>query len=227
VKHLAAPATARMPLTDLMGPGATETITILERYAGWLAGPGIERGLIGPREVDRLWSRHLVNSALLLPLLPATGSVCDLGSGAGLPGMVLAAARPDLAFVLLEPLLRRTTFLTEVVGDLDLRNVVVVRDRAEHYAEDASGHDAVVARAVAPLPTLLEWALPLVRPGGQVLALKGQNAHEELAAAGQVLDLKEVVDREVLTLGEGGNVTHAVRVVRPRAPQHIPPTTQL
>jgi 16S rRNA (guanine527-N7)-methyltransferase len=233
VKPLAAPAVARDLLSGLLGATAPEAIAILERYAGWLSGPGIERGLLGPREVERIWTRHLINSALLVPLLPTSGSVCDLGSGAGLPGVVVAAARPDTSVVLLEPLLRRTTFLTEVAADLGLANVQVVRDRAEQYGALAPGHDVVVARAVAPMATLLEWAMPLLKPGGQLLALKGESAADELAAAKSVLDRLEVGDREVLTLGEGGNVTHAVRVVRPRqmveqsprAPQHASPTT--
>ncbi|MFL6288202.1 MAG: 16S rRNA (guanine(527)-N(7))-methyltransferase RsmG, partial [Actinomycetes bacterium] len=192
----------------------------LEEYAGWLAGPAIDRGLLGPGEADRIWTRHLVNCALLLPLLPASGTICDLGSGAGLPGVVLAIARRDLSIVLLEPLLRRAVFLEEVVDDLALKNVTVVRDRAEDYARSHPRHDVAVARAVAPLPQLLRWALPLVGPEGTVLALKGEKAAEELAAAAALLEREGVVDQEVLTLGQGGNVTHAVRVVRPRAFQN-------
>jgi 16S rRNA (guanine527-N7)-methyltransferase len=133
---------------------------------------------------------------------------------------VLAILRPDLSVVLLEPLLRRSAFLQEVVGDLGLTKTSVVRERAEDYGRSDRGHDVVVARAVAPLPRLLEWALPLVRPGGAVLALKGQRAAGELLAATPELDRGGVVDREVLTLGEGGNVTHAVRVIRPPAFQN-------
>ena len=190
-------------------------VDVLERYAGWLAGPGIERGLLGPRELDRIWPRHLGNCALLEPLVAPTGSICDLGSGAGLPGVVLAIARPEQRVVLLEPLLRRSQFLTEVVDDLGLPNVEVVRARAEDYASRQPGHTTVVARAVAPLDRLAGWALPLLRPGGELLALKGTNASTELAEARTVLDRAGVLDREVVPLGRGGNVTHAVRVVFP------------
>lgn len=188
---------------------------LAERYAGWLAGPGVERGLLGPREVDRIWSRHLLNCAVLDAHLPAEGSTCDLGSGAGLPGLVLALLRPAQPIVLLEPLLRRATFLEEVVADLGLTAVTVVRGRAEEYGQQQPQHTAVVARAVAPLDRLAGWALPLLRPGGVLLAQKGAAAPEELAAAGVTLDRLGAVDREVLTIDEGGSVTHIIRVVRP------------
>ncbi|HEX5017301.1 MAG TPA: 16S rRNA (guanine(527)-N(7))-methyltransferase RsmG [Actinomycetes bacterium] len=194
---------------------SSSRVDLLERYAGWLAGPGIERGLLGPRERDRIWSRHLGNCALVEPLVAPTGSICDLGSGAGLPGVVLAIARPDQAVVLLEPLLRRSQFLAEVVDDLQLSNAEVVRARAEDYASTRPSHRTVVARAVAPLDRLVGWALPLLRPGGELLALKGTNAPSELADAGPALDRAGVLDREVIPLGRGGNVTHAVRVVSP------------
>jgi 16S rRNA (guanine527-N7)-methyltransferase len=189
----------------------------VEEYAGWLAGPGVERGLLGPREVDRIWSRHVLNCAVLEPWLPQASRVCDLGSGAGLPGLVLALVRPDLQVVLLEPLLRRDTFLREVVSALDLTQVTVVRARAEEYAHERPAHDVVVARAVAPIDRLAGWALPLLRPGGELLALKGATAATEVAAAAPTLDRLGVVDREVLTSGEGANVTHIVRLVRPVA----------
>jgi 16S rRNA (guanine527-N7)-methyltransferase len=147
--------------------------------------------------------------------LPLSGNVCDLGSGAGLPGLVLALLRPDCPMVLLEPLQRRATFLEEVVADLQLPGVTVVRARAEDYARQAPGHDMVVARAVAPLDRLIGWAMPLLRPGGVLLAQKGAAAAAELAAAASVLDRWGVVDREVLVSGEGGSVTHIVRTARP------------
>ncbi|HEY6738816.1 MAG TPA: 16S rRNA (guanine(527)-N(7))-methyltransferase RsmG [Actinopolymorphaceae bacterium] len=157
---------------------------VARRYAALLAGPGVERGLLGPREVPRLWDRHLLNCAVLAPALPARSTLCDLGSGAGLPGLVLAVIRPDVEVTLLEPLLRRTTFLTEVVAELDLANVRVVRARAE----DHSGvYDVVTARAVAPLDRLAALALPLGRAGGSVLAMKGQRAEAELTAARKAL----------------------------------------
>lgn len=191
---------------------------LAERYAGWLAGPGVERGLIGPREVDRIWQRHLLNCAVLDDYVPAGSGVCDLGSGAGLPGVVLALLRPDCPVVLLEPLLRRATFLEQVVEDLQLAGVTVVRARAEEYGRSQPSHDVVVARAVAPLHRLVGWAMPLLRPGGTLLAQKGAQAAAELTDAGPVLDRWSVVDRDVLTLKEGGSVTHIVRTQRPPDP---------
>lgn len=190
-------------------------LPLAERYAGWLAGPGVERGLIGPREKDRIWRRHLLNCAVLEEYLPAASNVCDLGSGAGLPGLVLALLRPDCSIVLLEPLLRRATFLEEVVADLALPGVTVVRARAEDYARQDPRHDVVVARAVAPLDRLTDWAMPLLRPGGVLLAQKGAAAAAELAAASATLDRWGVIDREVLVSGEGDSVTHIVRTARP------------
>lgn len=159
---------------------------LAQRYAELLAGPGVERGLIGPREAPRLWERHLLNCAGLATLIPEGATVADLGSGAGLPGLVLALARPDCDVTLVEPLLRRTTFLAEVVEELGLSNVDVVRGRAE----DLHGRlefDVVTARALAPLDRLLGWAMPLVARGGELLAMKGSSAAQEIDAAGPVL----------------------------------------
>jgi 16S rRNA (guanine527-N7)-methyltransferase len=153
----------------------------LVRYADLLADAGVVRGLIGPREVPRLWDRHLLNCAQIAPAFAEGARVCDLGSGAGLPGVVLALARPDLRVTLLEPLLRRTRFLDEVVEELRLDRVEVVRGRGEDHA--GAGFDAVTARAVAPLDRLVRVALPMCRPGGTLLAMKGEGAAEELAAA--------------------------------------------
>jgi len=154
-------------------------------YVDILAGRGIERGLLGPREADRLWDRHVLNSAALADLIPARASVADVGSGAGLPGLPLAILRPDLTVTLIEPLLRRATFLTETVAELGLgQRVQVVRARAE----DFSGRFAVVAsRAVAPLERLVGWCEPLRARDGVLLALKGQSAAAELVAAGASL----------------------------------------
>jgi 16S rRNA (guanine527-N7)-methyltransferase len=157
----------------------------LQRYADLLAGAGVVRGLIGPREVPRLWERHLLNCAQIAPAFDRDARVCDLGSGAGLPGVVLALARPDLDLTLLEPLLRRTTFLTEVVEELALPNVQVERGRAEERA--GAGFDVVTARAVAPLDRLARWALPMCRPGGMLLAMKGASAAVEVEASGAAL----------------------------------------
>lgn len=169
-------------------------------YAGLLATDGTVRGLIGPREVPRLWDRHLLNSAVLGELVPADARVIDVGSGAGLPGIPLALARPDLTVVLLEPLARRAAFLTECIAALSLDTVTVVRGRAEegHVRRALGTADVVTARAVAPLDKLAGWCLPLVRPGGTLLAIKGGSAAEELAAAGP--DLR---DARIVHCGEG------------------------
>jgi 16S rRNA (guanine527-N7)-methyltransferase len=147
-----------------------------------LAGPGIARGLIGPREADRLWDRHLLNSAVIGELVPAGCRVLDVGSGAGLPGIPLAIARPDLTIVLLETMARRVAWLHEVIAELDLA-VSVYRGRAEDptVRAELGGEDVVVARAVAPLGRLVGWALPLVAPTGRLLAIKGASAQQEIA----------------------------------------------
>jgi 16S rRNA (guanine527-N7)-methyltransferase len=144
--------------------------------------------LIGPRELPRLWERHLLNSAAIASLVPAGARVVDVGSGAGLPGIPLALARPDLTVTLLEPLARRVAFLTECVDRLGLERVTVVRGRAEEgpVRRELGGADVVTARAVAPLDRLAGWCLPLLRPGGLLLAMKGSTAAEELAAAGSL-----------------------------------------
>ena len=153
------------------------------RYEAWLAGAGVERGLVGPREAPRLWQRHLLNSAVVGALLSPGEQVVDVGSGAGLPGIPLALTRPDCGFVLLEPLARRAVFLAEVVEDLGLAGQVrVVRARAEEHVRTGVAYDVAVARAVAPLDRLAGWCLPLLRPGGRLLALKGERAVDEIAA---------------------------------------------
>lgn len=153
----------------------------LESYANWLATEGVIRGLIGPREVERIWDRHLANCAALVELIPSGASVIDIGSGAGLPGLVVAIVRPDCQVTLIEPLLRRSEFLQEVATDLGLTNVTVVRARAEQVKDRKA--NVVTARAVAPLERLLGWAMPLVAPGGELLAMKGSNAAQEITDA--------------------------------------------
>jgi 16S rRNA (guanine527-N7)-methyltransferase len=155
-------------------------LPLAERYAAWLADAGVVRGLIGPREGARLWDRHLLNCAVLADAMEHGQTVADVGSGAGLPGLVLAVRRPDLRITLVEPLLRRTTFLEEVVKDLGLDNVEVVRGRAEEL-HGAREFDVVTSRAVAPMDRLLRWCLPLCRPGGAVVAMKGSRAADEVA----------------------------------------------
>jgi 16S rRNA (guanine527-N7)-methyltransferase len=150
-------------------------------YAEALATDGVVRGLIGPREAPRLWERHLLNCAALTELIPSKASVVDVGSGAGLPGIVLAVARPDVTIALVEPLARRAAFLSEMVALLDLSGVTVMRGRAEESVGLFDSADVVTARAVAPLDRLAGWCLPLAKMGGRLLAVKGASAAEEVA----------------------------------------------
>lgn len=173
------------------------------RYAEMLAEAGVQRGLIGPREVPRLWERHLLNCAVLSEVVPEGVSVCDVGSGAGLPGIPLALVREDLKITLLEPLLRRTNFLTEVVELLGLDHVTVVRGRAEEVMGKLPPVHVVTARAVAPLDRLAAWGIPLLRPYGEMLALKGDTAEEELKSAATALTKLGAVQTSILHVGEG------------------------
>ena len=152
------------------------------QFAEILATDGVQRGLIGPRETPRLWDRHLLNCAVVAELLPESGELVDIGSGAGLPGVVLAMLRPGIRVILLEPMLRRSAFLEECLTRLDLPNATVVRGRAEDMTGVIKA-DIATARAVAPLDRLAGWAAGLLRPGGEILAIKGQSAEQELAAA--------------------------------------------
>nr|WP_040684699.1 16S rRNA (guanine(527)-N(7))-methyltransferase RsmG [Nocardiopsis halotolerans] len=182
------------------------------RYAELLADDGVRRGLIGPREVPRLWERHLINCAVVEELLPEGAEVVDIGSGAGLPGIVLGLLRPDIRMTLLEPLLRRTVFLNEVVDLLELPNVEVRRGRAEEAHGDLYT-DFVTARAVAPLGRLAGWSLPLLRRNGSLLALKGEQAEAELAAAEQDVSKLRPSVSDVIRVGRG-KVDPATTVVR-------------
>lgn len=167
---------------------------LAEAYAHLLATEGELRGLIGPREVSRLWERHLLNCALVTDLIDPSATVGDIGSGAGLPGLVMAIRRPDLRVTLVEPLLRRTAFLEEVVDALALPNLEVVRARADAL-HGVRSFDVVIARAVAPLDRLSRWSLPLVRAGGAFLAMKGSSVRAELdSAAGTIHAMQGVVD---------------------------------
>ncbi|KRD21281.1 MULTISPECIES: 16S rRNA (guanine(527)-N(7))-methyltransferase RsmG [unclassified Streptomyces] len=173
------------------------------RYAELLAEAGVQRGLIGPREVPRLWERHLLNCAVLSEVVPEGVTVCDVGSGAGLPGIPLALVREDLKITLLEPLLRRTNFLTEVVELLGLDHVTVARGRAEEVMGSMPSVHVVTARAVAPLDRLATWGIPLLRPYGEMLALKGDTAEEELKSAATALSKLGAVGTSILQVGEG------------------------
>jgi 16S rRNA (guanine527-N7)-methyltransferase len=196
-------------------PGATtyfgDDLTSINRYIDLLATWGIERGLLGPREAPRIWERHVLNCAVVVPRVPQGATVADVGSGAGLPGIVWAVARPDLEVTLIEPLLRRTTFLSEVVAELSLPNVHVVRGRA---AEVQDSFDVVTARADADLGKLGSWCLPLVRPGGVMLALKGQSAHEEVAMWTYALHMQGATDIVVSSYGNASMPTTVVEVSR-------------
>jgi 16S rRNA (guanine527-N7)-methyltransferase len=190
-----------------------DSLAKARRYVELLATDGVTRGLIGPRETARLWDRHLMNCALVAELVPDQGEVVDIGSGAGLPGIVLAMLRPRLHVVLLEPLLRRSVFLEECVSALELPNATVLRARAEEKAASWISADVATARAVAPLDRLVGWAAGLLRPGGELLAIKGQSAAAELEAAGPVLSGLGVRSAEVLQAGHG-RVVSATTIVR-------------
>jgi 16S rRNA (guanine527-N7)-methyltransferase len=199
----AAPAAARSVFGD--------RLALVERYVALLAGPGVERGLIGPRETPRLWERHVLNSAGVTELLAPEQTVLDLGSGAGLPGLVIALRRTDVDVVLVEPLLRRATFLEEAVQELGLERVTVRRARAEELARTVQV-DVVTARAVASLDKLVRWSVPLLRDGGRLLALKGERADAELAAVRPTLRRAGVCDADLVTVGSEQDLT-AARVV--------------
>ncbi|ALG86469.1 16S rRNA (guanine(527)-N(7))-methyltransferase RsmG [Gordonia phthalatica] len=158
-------------------------LPLAEEYARTLTDQGVLRGLIGPREVPQLWTRHLLNCGVLSEVIEEDATVIDIGSGAGFPGIPLAIARPDLTITLIDPLLRRTTFLEEVVAALPLENVTVVRGRAEEKAvlKAVEPADVVTSRAVAPLERLARWSAPLIRGGGRLVALKGRSASDEIA----------------------------------------------
>jgi 16S rRNA (guanine527-N7)-methyltransferase len=195
-------------ITDWFGAGSAQ----IQRFAELLATEGVRRGLIGPRELPRLWTRHILNCVVIQELIARGRSVADLGSGAGLPGVVLAVARPDLSVTLIEPLLRRTRFLEEVTADLELSNVTVVRARAEELRGRVA-FDVVVARAVAPLDRLAGWGLPLCVPGGELLAIKGSSACAELEQSAAVLARLRAGQASIQMCG-AGVVEPATTVVR-------------
>ncbi|MFE3542046.1 16S rRNA (guanine(527)-N(7))-methyltransferase RsmG [Nocardia sp. NPDC059177] len=181
-----------------------DRLDLARRYCAALATAGVERGLIGPREVPRLWERHILNCAVIGELIEEGASVVDIGSGAGLPGIPLAIARPDLRITLVEPLLRRTVFLSEFIEEAGLE-VRVVRGRAEQSGviKEAGGADVVTSRAVAPLAKLAHWSLPLLRDHGRMLALKGTSAAEELERDGAELIRDGATDLRVVGCGAG------------------------
>ncbi|NYD75385.1 MULTISPECIES: 16S rRNA (guanine(527)-N(7))-methyltransferase RsmG [Leifsonia] len=190
-----------------------DRIELARRFTQNLADQGEERGLIGPLELPRLWSRHILNCAIVAPLL-RPGRVGDVGSGAGLPGLVLAIARPDVSFVLIEPMERRIAWLNEQVTELGLENVTVLRARAEDVRIDAP-LDQVTARAVSAFRKLLPLTAPLLRDGGELVLMKGAGAPAEVEAAAKEIRKYKVSDIEVLTLGEGV-LAEVTRVIRAR-----------
>jgi 16S rRNA (guanine527-N7)-methyltransferase len=211
-------------------PTPAEAVTVFgdrlaaaERYVGLLAGPGLAQGVIGPRELPRLWERHVLNSAAVGEVLPRDATVVDVGSGAGLPGVPLALARPDLTITLLEPMARRVAWLEHVVAELGL-DVAVVRGRAEEREtrRRCGESDVVTARAVAPIGRLAAWTLPLVRAGGTLAAMKGASAADEVAR-----DLKEIraaggAEPRVVHCGVGAAATTVVLVSRSERRGHSP-----
>ena len=209
MKHVEQPdrVPSPAPLETAAVPEAASAVfgtrlDLASRYAEFLATAGVERGLLGPHEVDRIWERHLLNSVAVGELLGQGERVVDIGSGAGLPGIPLAIARPDLEVVLLEPLLRRSEFLKEAVADLGL-SVEVVRGRAEEsWVRDQFGErDAAVSRAVAALDKLTKWSMPLLRPGGRMMAIKGERAPDEVHEHRRVMAASGAVDVRVLACG--------------------------
>jgi 16S rRNA (guanine527-N7)-methyltransferase len=179
-----------------------DRIEVVRRFTADLAQHGEELGLIGPLELPRLWTRHVVNSGLVAPLLKAGGRVGDIGSGAGLPGLVLAAARPDVTLLLIEPMERRTDWLSAEAERLGLENVEVLRARAEDVELDA-WLDQATARAVSALTKLIPLTARLVKTGGELILMKGARVDQEVEAASKVIARTHLVDVEVLELGVG------------------------
>lgn len=237
MKHVGPADAAAGPPGESAGVGAApdsaaaifgDRLATAQRYAELLATAGAERGLLGPREVDRVWDRHILNSAVLGELLGSGERIIDIGSGAGLPGIPLAIARPDLDVVLLEPLLRRSEFLNEVINELGLA-VEVVRGRAEEpVVRNRFGErDAAVSRAVASLDKLTKWSLPLLRPDGRMLAIKGERAFDEVEQYRRVMAASGAADVRVVTCGANYLRPPAtvVSARRGKPPHHKPART--
>ncbi|HJB62084.1 MAG TPA: 16S rRNA (guanine(527)-N(7))-methyltransferase RsmG [Candidatus Microbacterium pullistercoris] len=189
-----------------------EGIDRARQFASALADHGEERGLIGPQELPRLWTRHILNSVIAAPLFPA-GRVGDVGSGGGLPGIVLAIARPDIEWVLIEPMERRCVWLSAQVAALGLENVVVERARAEEAGRYEGMLDAVTARAVSALRTLIPWTAPLARDGGELILFKGQSVDAEIEKAQKVIRKHRLTDARAEIVGEG-EIAEPTRVFR-------------
>ncbi|WP_157321325.1 16S rRNA (guanine(527)-N(7))-methyltransferase RsmG [Nesterenkonia alkaliphila] len=178
-----------------------ERLGLAERYVEHLCTTGITHGLLGPREIPRMWGRHVLNCAVLGPELPAGGTVADVGSGAGLPGIALALVRPDADFILIEPMERRVDWLAEVVQDLGLQNVQLIRARAEEVTDEVMA-DVVTARAVSALKKLIPLTAPLLSEDGELIFLKGRSAQEEIEAAAKAIKRYRLQQPQVQLLGE-------------------------
>jgi 16S rRNA (guanine527-N7)-methyltransferase len=190
-----------------------DRLEAVQAFAALLLDHGTDRGLIGPREAPRLWERHILNSAAVVPFLPS-GAVADVGSGAGLPGLVIAAMEPERPITLIEPMERRVAWLEEAVAHLGLTNVSVARGRAEEMSGVVTVQ-AVTARAVAPIAKLVTWCAPLLAPAGEMIFLKGRSARAEVDSATAVLR-KAGLTAEIHEAGtiEGLESTHVVRLRR-------------
>lgn len=212
-----APELAELAPAPPIPPQAQEYLgaqaELMTHYVEALCSTGVSHGLLGPREVPRMWERHILNCAVVSDGLPNAALVADVGSGAGLPGLVLAIARPDISMTLIEPLLRRTTWLENVIDELVLDNVRVIRARADEQWGKGR-YDVVTSRAVARIGELARWSLPLVREGGEMFALKGSSARQELDEDADVLRRLRVKEATVEEWGEGfvGQPTVTVRL---------------
>lgn len=200
-----------------------ESVERLNRFVALLAEQGVERGLIGPREIERIWDRHVLNSAVVGELVPEGAHVVDVGSGGGFPGVPLALARPDISITLLESMARRVQWLEEVLDELSLENADVLRGRAEEKAVRAElgAVDVVTARAVAPLGRLAQWCLPLLRTGGLLLAVKGASVAEEIARDEAIVEKAGGESIDVVQCGVDVLEVPATVVVIEAAPRSV------
>lgn len=224
-QHHASPAGPPAGLAAVVAAVFGDRLPLAVRYADLLSTAGVERGLLGPRESPRLWDRHLLNCAVVADLIPDGAVVADVGSGAGLPGVVLAIVRPDLRVTLIESLARRAAFLAEVVSELDLGAVSVCRSRAEDVAGSRT-FTVVTARAVAPLDLLAGWCLPLCAPGGRLLAMKGATAAQEASEHAGAVRRSGGGEPRIVVCGSGVVDPPATVVVVPLIGKRRPGTRQ-